>query len=136
MRVAGRLVGWPRVGVVPLALPALAMTAAVDLPVGAGTEGSCADSLSATRAAIVAAVAAARKAHDEAKRAAAMEAKRQAVAAAVAAAQKADARKVTTMDLFGQDKVESVDDARSLARDDVREYRMQGNYGATKFIKP
>ena len=51
------------------------MTAAVDLPVGAGTEGSCAhsphaaDPLSATRAAIVAAVAAARKAHDEARRA-------------------------------------------------------------------
>lgn len=90
----------------------------------------------ATRAAILAAVAASRKAHAEAARAAAIEAKRAAVMAAVAAAKGADARKVTTKDLFGMDKVEGSSDSRSLAHEEVKEYRMQGNYGATKFIKP
>ena len=69
----------------------------------------------------------------EAARAAAIEASA-AVMAAVAAA-KADARKVTTKDLFGMDKVEG---SATLANwhEEVKEYRMQGNYGATNFIKP
>ena len=102
---------------------------------GAGEPCSVVD-IDATRAAILAAVTAARKAHTDVVRAAAVEAKRAAVMAAVAAAKGADARRVTTKDLFGMEKVEGSDDPRNLAREEVKEYRMQGNYGATKFIKP
>jgi hypothetical protein len=63
----------------------------------------------------------------------AMTAKRAAVAAAVAAAKNAAARKLTTKDLLGMDEVrEEVQNSVP----EVKDYRMQGNYGHTKFIKP
>lgn len=108
--------------------------------------------MEAKRAAIVAAVVSARKeeaakaavklpdaascAEDaESKRAVQMEAKRAAVQAAVAAARKADVRKVTAMDLFGQELSRQQLDPSSIAPE-VKDFRMQGNYGHTKFIKP
>ena len=101
---------------------------------------------------------------EDAARAAAMEAKRLEVEAAVAEAKKtevaaavtaalaareaekleaADAasssegkKKATAKDLFGMDVRKVEEEAKCLARDEVKEFRMQGNYGATKFIKP
>ena len=41
---------------------------------------------------------------------------------------------MTAKDLFGLEMKEAKEDTRQEF--DVRSYRMQGNYGATKFIKP
>ena len=84
--------------------------------------------------------------------AAQLELRRQEVMARVEAARRAQAgvergteetrqdapRKLTDADLFG---VTSADQGQSSGRSnssapDVKDYRMQGNYGATKFIKP
>ena len=84
----------------------------------------------------------------EAQRAAAMEAKRAEVLAAVAAAKKAaelsceearqcggPQRKATEKDLFGNDATQGM--LEGTRQDfDVKDFRMQGNYGHTKFIKP
>lgn len=113
------------------------------------------DELKAKRLAVEAVVAAAREAYGQPEdaRSAAMAAKRAEVAAAVAAALAArkagkapahaeaarqqggnsEVRKVTAKDLFGFDA--RAEEKQSVAPD-VKDYRMQGNYGATKFIKP
>lgn len=112
--------------------------------------------LKAKRDAIAAAVAAARarakgveaEPADADAHAAAIDAKRAAIAAALALAQardaasaaedatatKSDRRKLTAKDLFGFEEETAAEMSNNKA--DVKDYRMQGNYGHTKFIKP
>ena len=108
--------------------------------------------MKAKRLAVEAAVAAAREAYGQPEdaKASAMAAKRAEVAAAVAVAmaerkagkapaggensrQTGDERKVTAKDLFG---FEAKSEEKHKEEYEVKEFRMQGNYGATKFIKP
>jgi hypothetical protein len=49
----------------------------------------------------------------------------------------ASARKLTEADIFGMDGSESrAHEGNGVDTPEVKDYRMQGNYGATKFIKP
>jgi hypothetical protein len=102
--------------------------------------------LAAKRAAILAKVAAAREGEPaDAEDPKAVAAKLAAIAASVSAARLASAaplkeaggsaRKVTATDLFGLEGTTLHEETQNFTPE-VKEYRMQGNYGATKFIKP
>ena len=103
-----------------------------------GSQADAADELTRRRAEIAASVATARK--EAAGEAAVAEARRAMSQAKGEQGRQTRgegeaARKVTAKDLFGMEAM-LAEEAKSLARDEVRDYRMQGNYGATKFIKP
>ena len=127
------------------------LNAVTDISDSAAPRDEEVTTLKAQREMVEAAIAAARQSYGqpEGDEETAMAAKRAEVAAAVAvalaqrkagkapaqpeASRQRESKKVTAKDLFGFDA--KPEEKQSLAPD-VKEYRMQGNYGATKFIKP